>query len=58
MDVYINDLIKEIEEKKQEDKPKYNTIEKPRKTIIKRIGYESKTLSYFNILSMSNIQIS
>ena len=31
MDVYINDLIKEIEEKKQEDKPKYNTIEKIRK---------------------------
>ena len=34
MDVYINDLLKELEEKKQkEDKPKYNynTIEKPRK---------------------------
>ena len=29
MDVYINDLLKELEEKKQEDKPKYNTIEKP-----------------------------
>ena len=30
MDVYINDLLKEIEQlKKQEDKPKYNTIEKP-----------------------------
>ena len=32
MDVYINDLLKELEEKKEEkDKPKYNTIEKPRK---------------------------
>ena len=33
MDVYINDLLKEIEQlKKQEDnKPKYNTIEKPHK---------------------------
>ena len=32
MEVYINDLIKEIEQlKKQEDKPKYNTIEKPHK---------------------------
>ena len=34
MDIYINDLLKEIEEKKQKeekDKPKYNTIEKPRK---------------------------
>ena len=31
MDVYINDLLKELQEKKQEDKPKYNTIEKPRK---------------------------
>ena len=29
MDVYINDLLKEIEIKKQEDKPKYNSIEKP-----------------------------
>ena len=29
--VSLEDLIKEIEEKKQEDKPKYNTIEKPRK---------------------------
>jgi len=36
MDVYINELIKEIEEKKQEDKPKYNTIEKPRKKKIKK----------------------
>ena len=31
MDVIINDLLKEIEMKKKEDKPKYNTIEKPRK---------------------------
>ena len=31
MFIYINDLLKEIEEKKKEDKPKYNTIEKPRK---------------------------
>ena len=31
MDVYINDLLKELQEKKQEDKPKYNTIEKPHK---------------------------
>ena len=30
MDVYINDLLKEIEQmKKQEDKPKYKTVEKP-----------------------------
>ena len=32
MDVYINDLIKELEakkEKEEKDKPKYNTIEKP-----------------------------
>ena len=40
MDIYINDLLKEIEEKKQKeekDKPKYNTIEKPRKKkIIKK----------------------
>ena len=36
MDVYINELIKEIEEKKQKDKPKYNTIEKPRKKKIKK----------------------
>ena len=32
MDIYIHDLLKETEQlKKQEDKPKYNTIEKPRK---------------------------
>ena len=34
MDVYINDLLKELEKKKEleeKDKPKYNTIEKPRK---------------------------
>ena len=37
MDVYINDLIKKIEQfKKQEDKPKYNTIEKQRKKKEKR----------------------
>ena len=36
MDVYINDLLKELQEKKQEDKPKYNTIEKPRKKKIKK----------------------
>ena len=39
MDVYINDLLKELEEKKQKekDKPKYNTIEKLRKKkIIKK----------------------
>ena len=30
MDVIINDLLKELEEKKEE-KPKRNTIEKPRK---------------------------
>ena len=39
MDVYINDLLKELEEKKQKeekDKPKYNTIEKPRKKKIKK----------------------
>ena len=37
MDIYINDLLKEIEEKKQkEDKPKYNTIERPRKKKIKK----------------------
>ena len=32
MDIYINDLLKEIEEKKEEEKPKHrNTIEKKRK---------------------------
>ena len=37
MDVYINDLLKELDMKKQENKPKYNTIEKPRKKKRKNI---------------------
>jgi len=32
MDIYINDLLKELEKKKEEkDKPKHNTIEKQHK---------------------------
>ena len=31
MDVIINDLLKQLEEKKEKEKPKRNTIEKKRK---------------------------
>ena len=31
MDVIINDLLKQLEEKKEKEKPKHNTIEKKRK---------------------------
>ena len=38
MDVIINDLLKQLEEKKEKEKPKRNTMEKKRKAKKKDIS--------------------
>ena len=51
MDVIINDLLKQLEEKKEKEKPKRNTIEKKRK--VKNDKKMKKNI--YNIIYMSKI---
>ena len=48
MDVIINDLLKQLEEKKEKEKPKRNTIEKKRKP-------KKNEKNIYNIIYMSKI---